>query len=150
MKLFRWMVLGTLVAGLHSLPIIAADAPPTTTSGKKVAKEVAQEAKKGSPEAKKKRDWYPFHGTVESVNATAGTIQLKKEEGQRVLHLDGKSTLARLGKPVRLADIKPGDYAHGKLHKNTRDEEVITDGKFDLEAPKKAAKAPKPPKVKQP
>ena len=146
------MVLGTLVAGLHSLPIIAADAPPTPPppSGKRAAKEAAQEAKKESPEGKKKRDWYPFRGTVESVNTTAGTIQLKKEEGQRVLHLDGKSTLSRLGKPVRLAEIKPGDYAHGKLHKNTRDEEVITDGKFDLEAPKKAAKASKAPKVKQP
>lgn len=152
MKLFRWLVLGTLVVGLQTLPSRAADAPPSppAPASKKVAKEVAKEGKKGTAEAKPKREWYPFHGFVEGVNATAGTIQLKKEEGQRIVHLDGKSVLTRFGKPASVGDIKPGDYVHGKLHKNTRDEEVITDAKFDQEARKKPVKTKKAPEVKKP
>ena len=91
----------------------------------------ADKAKAPAEEATPKRDWYPFHGDVASVNKTANTISLKKQEGERVLKLDAKSELTRGGKKVTLADVKAGDYAHGKLHKNAKGEEVVTAAGFD-------------------
>lgn len=103
----------------------------------------ADKPKVHSEEAAPKRDWYPFHGDVASVNKTANTISLKKQEGERVLKLDTKSDLTRGGKRVTLADVKSGDYAHGKLHKNAKGEEVITAAGFD--AGGKSAPAPAKP-----
>ena len=34
--------------------------------------------------------------------------------------------------------MKVGNYAHGKLHKDSAGKEVITDAKFDKERPSKA------------
>lgn len=96
---------------------------------------------KATEKAKPKRDWYPFYGTVASVDKQANTISLKKKEGQRVLKLDSKSTLEINGKPAVLGSVKVGDYAHGKLHKDSAGNEVITDAKFDKEAPKKEKQA---------
>lgn len=84
---------------------------------------------------KAKRDWYPFGGIVAAVDKQAHTIALKKKEGERVLKLDSKSTLEINGKPATLADVKVGDYAHGKLHKDSAGNEVLTDAKFDKERP---------------
>jgi hypothetical protein len=85
-----------------------------------------------------KRDWYPFGGTVASVNKAANTISLKKKEGERVLKLDSKSTLEVDGKPAVIGTVKVGNYAHGKLHKDSSGNEVIMAAKFDKEPPKKA------------
>jgi hypothetical protein len=89
-----------------------------------------------------KRDWYPFNGFVASVNKQANTISLKKKEGERVLKLDSKTTLEINGKHAAIGNVKVGDYAHGKLHKNSAGDEVIMDAKFDKEPPKKATDAP--------
>ena len=53
---------------------------------------------KATAESKKKRDWYPFSGVVDSVDTKMSTISLHKKEGARVLHMDGKSTISRYGK----------------------------------------------------
>lgn len=90
---------------------------------------------------KSKRDWYPFYGIVASVDKQANTISLKKKEGERVLKLDSKSTLEINGKPALISSVKVGDYAHGKLHKDSAGKEVIMDAKFDKEAPKKTKEA---------
>ena len=87
--------------------------------------------------AKPKRDWYPFYGTVAAVDTKAKTVSLKKKEGERVLQTDAKTTLEQNGKTATLADIKVGNYLHGKLHKNATGEEVVTDAKIELEAPAK-------------
>lgn len=171
MKLSRLFVLGLLITGLPFLnaqtpppaapPVTDAPAPaPTPAPGdlpaapakpakpakaKKQAKASKAKAAKGDKEAAGKAEAaaesYPFHGVVESVNTTASTVVLSKDGGQRVLHMDGKTKLARAGKSATLSDLKAGDHAHGKLHKNTRGEEVIADAKFDTEAPKKDAGA---------
>ncbi len=138
----------SLLAALLSSVLAVAQ---STTADPKVAKKTAPTTaepaapapKKPDAAAKTKREWYPFHGIVSGVNTTASTLSLHKEEGERVIRLDGKSTLSRLGKPATLSDVKVGDYAHGKLHKNARNEELISDAKFDKEAPTKAAKKAK-------
>ncbi len=91
--------------------------------------------------AKAKRDWYPFGGIVASVDKQARTISLKKKEGERVLKLDSKSTLEINGKPAELGSVKVGNYAHGKLKKDSANNEVIMDAKFDKEAPAKVKRA---------
>ena len=133
MQILRLLALGCFLSGSF---LVSAQAPAAAPD--RAPAPAADTAKKAA--VKKKRDWYPFVGQVVAVNTTAKTVILKKAEGERVLRLDGSSTLSSRGKVATLADIKVGDYAHGKLHKNGRDEEVITDAKFDLEAPKKAIK----------
>jgi hypothetical protein len=104
------------------------------SNGKVQEKAVAKETpQKGSP----KRDWYSFGGTVASVDKRANTISLKKKQGERVLKLDSKSTLEINDKPAGLGGVRVGDYAHGKLHKDSAGNEVILDAKFAKEAPKK-------------
>ena len=96
----------------------------------------AAKAKEATEAGKTKRDWYPFGGFVASVNQQANTIGLKKKKGERVLSLDSKSQLEINGKPATLGSVKVGDYAHGKLHKDSSGKEVITNAKFDKEKPK--------------
>lgn len=93
--------------------------------------------KSATETAKPKRDWYPFYGTVSSVDTKAKTVALKKKEGERVLQTDAKTTLEQNGKTASLADIKAGNYLHGKLHKDAAGAEVITDAKIELAAPPK-------------
>ena len=45
------------------------------------------------------------------------------------------------GKPAVFGSVKVGDYAHGKLHKDSPGKEVITHAKFDKEAPSKQKEA---------
>lgn len=74
---------------------------------------------------KLKREWFPFHGEVTAVNKSANVISLKKQGGDRQIRLDPKSDLLKGGKAASLADVKPGDYVHGKLHKDATGNEVI-------------------------
>ena len=110
------------------------------------AKDTKEEVKKTT---KAKRDWYPYHGEVASVNKASMTIALKKIEGERVIHMDSKSELMREGKPATLIDVKPGDYVSGKMHKNKAGEEVITSAKFRKDAPTDAEKQKLEEKVKK-
>ncbi len=140
MKLPQLLSLPLLLAVLSST--LAQTTTAETKATKKTTTAVAETPKKADADAapKAKRDWYPFHGVVSGVNPKASTISLHKEAGERILRMDGKSTLTHLGKPATLADVKTGEYAHGKVHKNERGEEVITAAKFDKEAPTKEPK----------
>lgn len=135
--LFKQLLLASLLAGaLAGAPsLAAADAPakphsPTTSPTKEAAV-------KGTA----KRTWYPFAGTVSSVDQQANAITLKKKQGERVLKLDAKTTLEIDGKPATLGSVKVGDYAHGRVHKDSAGHEVITSAKFDKEPPKKQKNA---------
>ncbi len=138
--LFRFTGLALLAATLTFSSALGQTATNTTKAPAKKAETPAAATGDATTKAKKaKKDWYPFWGEVSAINKTAMTVSLKKQEGTRVIHLDSKSELARLGKSAALGDVKPGDYAHGKLHKNKAGQEVITAAKFDLERPKKKA-----------
>ena len=116
-------------------PLFAAESNLKTDSSAKGRGQPAAETKKA------KRDWYPFGGTVVSVDKSVNTLSLKNKTGGRVLKLDAKSKLEIEGKPVTLGSIKVGSYAHGKLHKDSAGKEVITTAKFDKEAPKRTKEA---------
>ena len=122
-----------LTASLLLAPAVrAADAKPA-----KVAEKAVDVAKEKTETIKTKRDWYPFYGYVASVDKQAKTVSLKRKDGERVLKLDAKSEVEVNGKEGTLADVKPGYYAHGKLHKDALTHEVITAAKFDKDAPKR-------------
>ena len=97
----------------------------------------AETAKAPVDAAKPKREWYPFYGIVATVDKAAKTVALKKIQGARLLQTDSQTTFEMNGKPASLADVKPGYYLHGKLHKEMTKEEYILDAKIELEAPAK-------------
>ena len=136
-KALKCLLVSSLLAGaLASVgSLSAADAKA------KAEDKAAGKTKEATETSKAKRDWYPFYGTVASIDKQANTISLKKKEGERVLKLDAKSELEIDGKPAVLGSVKVGNYAHGKLHKDSAGNEVITAAKFDKEAPKKAKEA---------
>lgn len=133
----QYLLIASLLAGAlaSASPASAADSTP------KAQDKAAAGAKEATERGKTKRDWYPFGGIVASVDKQAKTISLKKKEGERVLKLDSKSTLEINGKAATLSSVKVGDYAHGKLHKDSEGKEVITDAKFDKEPPSKEKQA---------
>jgi len=92
-------------------------------------------------QVKAKRNWYPFGGIVSGIDIQAGTVSLVRKVGARILRIDPNSILEINGRPAALASVKIGSYAHGKLHKNSAGNEVITSAKFEKEAPNKTRPA---------
>lgn len=117
---------------------------PTIAPSGYAAEAPTKPAAKTTARQAAKRDWYPFSGIVASVDKQANTIALRKKEGARVLMLDTRTTLEVEGRPATLANVKPGSYAHGKLHKDKAGKEVITSAKFDKERPQKASESATP------
>ena len=126
------LVSSLLGVALTSVPLLQA-----ADSKAKAEDKAARGTKATTEKGKAKRAWYPFHGIVGSIDKQANTISLKKKQGERVLKLDAKSKLEVNGKPATIGSVKPGDYAHGTLHKDSAGKEVITAAKFDKEQPKK-------------
>ena len=124
-RLFVSCLLAAALAGGFSVYAAGTNSTATATN--------AGNAGSTTEAGKTKRDWYPFGGIVASVDRQANTIGLKKKKGERVLGLDSKSQLEINGKPATLGSVKVGDYAHGKLHKDSSGKEVITSAKFDKE-----------------
>ncbi|HRZ35482.1 MAG TPA: hypothetical protein P5534_03870 [Candidatus Paceibacterota bacterium] len=147
-QVLKHLLVAALLAGaLASSPLLnAADPTP------KAPDKAGGRTKEAPAQSQSKRDWYPFGGIVSSVDKQANTISLKKKEGERVLKLDAKTTLEISGKPVTIGSVKVGSYAHGKLHKDSAGNEVITDAKFDKEPPSKAKETldKEPPKTAAP
>jgi hypothetical protein len=129
--LFVSTLLGTVLS--CTLVSSAADTAGGPTEEKTAGKPSGTEEK-----GKAKRDWYPFGGIVASVDLQGHTIALKKKQGQRLLRIEEKSKLEIQGKSAALGSVKVGDYAHGKLHKDSAGSEMIISAKFDKEAPKKS------------
>ena len=141
-RVLKYVLVTSLLAGA----LAGASSLYAADSTAKAPDKAKGRAKEASEQSKSKRDWYPFGGIVASVDKQANTISLKKKEGERVLKVNSKSTLEISGKPASIGSVKVGDYAHGKLHKDSAGNEVITDAKFDKERPSKdkeaAAKEP--------
>ncbi len=129
-----------LVSALLGGSLVSVASLQAAATKAKADDSAAAKATQSTEKGKAVRDWYPFYGTVASIDKQANTISLKKKEGERVLKLDAKSGLEVNGKPATLSDIKVGNYAHGKLHKDSAGKEVITSAKFEKEAPVKKAK----------
>ena len=98
----------------------------------------------GESAARQTRDWYPFRGEVATVDPAGGTLGLKKQSGERVVRIIPTSELMRDGRTIQLADVKIGEYIHGKLHKQEAGQEVVVSAALDPEPP--AKKSPKSPK----
>ena len=136
-QVLRHLLLASLLAGALASASSLRAAESTPQAQDKTVSRARTTPEKGKP----KRNWYPFGGIVASVDRQANTLSLKKKEGERVLRLDSKSTLEINGKPIVLGSVKVGDYAHGKLHKDSAGNEVVMDAKFDKEKPKKEREA---------
>lgn len=131
-------------ASLLAVSLVGGQSIFAADSTSKAADKAVGTSKDSSEKVKAKRDWYPFGGIVASIDKEANTVSLKKKEGVRVLKLDAKSTLEISGRPASLANVQVGDYAHGKLHKDSAGNEVITAAKFDKEGPRKKSNTSPP------
>jgi hypothetical protein len=125
-RLLAAALLGAALAACSPLNAADAKAKPAGTGNATTEK------------GKAKRDWYPFYGTVASVDQQGNSVSLKKKAGTRVIRLDAKSQLEISGKAAALGSVQAGAYAHGKLRKDDAGNEVIVSAKFDKERPKKA------------
>ena len=85
------------------------------------------------------RNWYPFGGVIVAVDQQAGTFSFKRKVGERVFHLDARSSITIGGKPAKLSQVRVGNYAHGKLRTRLPDqlEEVVYSAAIEPQAPPK-------------
>eukprot|EP01026_Neomeris_dumetosa_P082043 TRINITY_DN93211_c0_g1_i1.p1 TRINITY_DN93211_c0_g1~~TRINITY_DN93211_c0_g1_i1.p1 ORF type:complete len:156 (-),score=30.24 TRINITY_DN93211_c0_g1_i1:91-558(-) len=95
-----------LIAGV-TLPVSAAD-------------EKKSEKKSAAKSSKKKRDTYPFRGTVGSVDGDK--LVLKQKSGDRTITVDKKARVMKQGadrkrSKIKLSDIEAGAYVTGMLKK---------------------------------
>lgn len=102
---------------------------------------VAVASKDSSDTARPRRDWYPFRGEVASVDAVQKTLSLRRQQGVRVVRLEGASALTRAGGNIAAGDIRIGEYAHGKLRKNEQGLEEVVAAAFEPEPPAREPKA---------
>lgn len=101
------------------------------------------------PNAQKesKRNWYPFGGIVVAANKEAGTISLKKKAGERILRVNSRSKLEIDGRAAGLGSVRVGNYAHGRLQKDSTGNEMILNATFDPEPPNKRKEPQSPRKT---
>ena len=102
----------SLLAALLSTAVLTAGI--TAQADEKKAPEKKQ------AEKKKKSGFFPFRGMIKSVDVAAKTITLPGAKGKpdRVFHVSTETKLNGLNKkPVKLADVKPGQYIGGRAKK---------------------------------
>lgn len=88
---------------------------------------------------------YPFRGTVEAVNLNARTITLEGKKSERVLHVTAETTLEKDGKPAKLEEVAPGDYAKGLVTRPDGTREVLVKATLGPKPERKARqKSPEP------
>ena len=109
------------------LPLSAAEG----AKGKKPAK------KEGATKSavKKKRDTYPYRGTVGKVDKSS--ITLKQKNGERTIVVSDDAKVTIDGKKGKLVDIKAGDYVTGSVKKTDGKEVAVSVYKKDKPTPKK-------------
>lgn len=130
----RWINL--LVAA-----VCAAQVTTTTTLA------VEADAPKAASSAARKPSGstYPFRGTVEAINPGARTITLEGKKSERVLHVTPESTLEKDGKPAKLEEVAPGDYAKGLLTRPDGSREIVVKATLGPKPDRKARqKTPEP------
>jgi hypothetical protein len=127
-SLVRPVALAAFALGM-AVHINAAEAPKSgaTTKTGEVAK--TGEARRMAA----RKSTYPFRGEVAAVEGQS--IVLAKKSGTRPIEVSDESLIERDGTPIRLADVKPGDYLRGMLQKTDSGGESLVrasaGGKYD-------------------
>lgn len=88
---------------------------------------IAAEKKAATKEkvsSKKKRDTYPYYGTIDSIKDNVITIKGKTKN--RVITVSDSAKITRNGQPAKLADIKAGAYVTGSVKKVDGKEIAVT------------------------
>lgn len=68
---------------------------------------------------------YPFRGTVHSVDASGGWIQLEGRKMPRSLKVMDTVLLEREGRKIGLGDVQTGDMLKGSLMKDEAGQELL-------------------------
>jgi hypothetical protein len=125
-NLFKLIGAAALAAILINPTLLAADpgSPPAST----------QRSTKASARP------YPFRGVVDSIDAQAGTLSLDGKKSNRVLEVNSETVLEKDGKPARLDEVQPGDYARGLVSRMEGGREVMVKATFGPKPDSKPAK----------
>ena len=77
------------------------------------------------PKAKRaSRNSYPFHGTLDSIDAEKRTITLKGKKKNRVILLSAETRFFRSGVKAARDSATPGERVTGTVRKNSEGREV--------------------------
>jgi hypothetical protein len=123
-------MLGLLVASLLANDVkqgeFGAARPGAKAGSKKAEADTPSEKKpRSSPATAARR--YPYHGTLQSVDAAAQSITLAGKTKQRVILITSETNITRDGKPVSLKEAIAGEKVSGSVVKNREGkEEAIT------------------------
>lgn len=89
------------------------------------------------PKAKRSsRTSYPFHGTLDSIDAEKQTITLKGKKKNRVILLSAETRFFRSGVNAARDSGTPGERVTGTVRKNGEGREVAVTVRFKGEAQK--------------
>ena len=133
MKQTAWNCLAALVVAAWTagapLPAVAEETIPATgvvnsNSGNSPPKVAASLAPSGSST---RRESYPFHGVVASVDAPSKTLTLEGKASKRVIAVTPETRLTRDGSSASLEEVKAGERVGGTVKKNPdgREEAVL-------------------------
>lgn len=130
MKMLRLAALSAM-AWLVSMPLQAAveGTGPETGSKPNNIQDVSgpgsgTSSKSGGAAREKKRDTYPFNGTIAEVDVTARTVTLKGKGAKRVISLTDQTRLLKQGQQqAAMDDLKVGERVGGTLRKNSAGKE---------------------------
>lgn len=106
------------ITSILSAAMIAGFALPSVSAADEKKTDKKPAAKKAT--TKKKRDTYPFRGTVGSVDGQK--LVLKQKSGNRTITVDQKAKVMKRGadkkqSKIKLSDIKAGAYVTGMVKK---------------------------------
>ena len=94
---------------------------------------------------KPKREDFPFHGKVASVDKAASTVTLEGKDHTRVLQVAATTKITKDGKPATLADVTVGEKVTGSCKKTADGKEealsLYIGGKAKTDAKKETKKA---------
>ena len=94
------------------------------------AVETASAAAEKPKPKRSSRNSYPFHGTLDSIDAEKQTITLKGKKKNRVILLSGETRFFRSGVKAALDAARPGERITGTVRKNAEGREVAITVRF--------------------
>jgi hypothetical protein len=84
-----------------------------------------------------KRNSYPFHGTLASIDSSGKRLSLAGKEKSRVILITAETRFFRDGKKVKLGDALAGERVTGAVRKNSAGQEEALTVRYGGAPPRK-------------
>ena len=120
------LLAGTALLGQLTTPIANAD---TTEKSPPAAAEKGEKAAKAE---KKNQRYVPFHGKVDLVDKTAGTVKV----GERTFHVTPETKITKAGKPATVQEASVGEEVGGAFQQGDSGRLELTSLRIGPKVPK--------------